>query len=130
MTYLANCGGPCSSFKGDEGNVWVKIDQAGYDPNKTEAPWASKRLPLQNSTWEVTLPSSVAPGEYILRHEILGLQRTNTNGALAQFYPACHQITVTGDGTVELPEGIALPGAYRADDTESVRLTVDAFFTG
>lgn len=120
MTYLADCKGPCSNFDGSTGNVWVKIDQAGYDATETAAPWASKRLPLQNSTWPVTLPSKIAPGEYILRHEILGLQRTNTNGALAQFYPACHQITVTGSGTTKLPEGVALPGAYRADDTKSV----------
>ncbi|KFA69936.1 hypothetical protein S40285_03909 [Stachybotrys chlorohalonatus IBT 40285] len=121
MTYLADCKGSCSQFSGSTGNVWVKIDQAGYDA--TEAvPWASKRLPTQNSTWEVKLPSKIAPGEYILRHEILGLQRTNTRGELAQFYPACHQITVTGSGTVKLPSGIALPGAYRSDDKTSIWL--------
>lgn len=55
-------------------------------------------------------------------HEIVGLQRTNTNGSLAQFYPGCHQITVTGSGTTTLPEGIALPGAYQPDDKKSIFL--------
>jgi hypothetical protein len=145
MTYLASCPGKCSQFSGSTGNVWVKIHQAGYDASQS-VPWASKRLPTQNSTWEVKLPSTIAPGEYILRyvstsylgychlfcisrtltpsslhrHEILGLQRTNTRGDLAQFYPSCHQITVVGGGTTKLPAGIALPGAYRADDTKSV----------
>ncbi|GJC88554.1 endoglucanase-7 [Colletotrichum liriopes] len=121
MTYLADCGGKCSNFDGSKGNVWVKIDQSGYDANEA-IPWASKRLPEQNSTYTIKLPSKIAPGEYILRHEILGLQRTNKDGNLAQFYPGCHQITVTGTGATKLPEGIALPGAYKADDTKSVRI--------
>lgn len=66
MTYLASCNGKCSDFDGSTGNVWVKIAQDGYDPNE-EVPWASKRLYTVNSTWEATLPSSLAPGEYILR---------------------------------------------------------------
>ncbi|PBP21482.1 family 61 endoglucanase [Diplocarpon rosae] len=121
MTYLASCNGPCSAFSGSVGNVWVKIDQSGYDAAEA-VPWASKRLHTQNSTYTVTLPKTIAPGEYILRHEILGLQRTNTDGSLAQFYPGCHQITVKGSGTTKLPEGIALPGAYKADDTTSIFL--------
>ncbi|KAI1185925.1 lytic polysaccharide monooxygenase [Nemania serpens] len=121
MTYLANCGGSCETFSGATGAVWVKIHQAGYDASFS-TPWASKRLPEQNSTWTVTLPSTVAPGQYILRHEILGLQRTNTNGSLAQFYPSCHQIAITGSGKTALPKGIALPGAYQPSDTKSIFL--------
>lgn len=81
MTYLADCKGSCSSFSGSSGNVWVKIDHAGYDASQA-VPWASKRLPTQNSTWTVTLPSKIKPGEYVLRHEILGLQRTNKSAYL------------------------------------------------
>jgi hypothetical protein len=33
----------------------------------------------------------------------------------AQFYPNCVQIEVTGDGSVELPEGVSFPGAYQYD---------------
>ncbi|KAF3910495.1 Endoglucanase-4 [Dactylellina cionopaga] len=115
MTWLARCPGKCKDFKGNTGNVWVKIHQAGYDAS-LNPPWASKRLPTQNSTWPVTLPSTIEPGEYLLRHEILGLQRTNTNGSLAQFYPACHQITITGSGKTKLPTGVALPGAFKRND--------------
>ncbi|KAH7095700.1 family 61 endoglucanase [Paraphoma chrysanthemicola] len=121
LTYLADCKGKCSAFSGSSGNVWVKIDQAGYDASQS-VPWASKRLPTINSTWTVQLPKSIKPGEYVLRHEILGLQRTNKNGSLAQFYPGCHQITVTGSGTTALPAGIALPGAYQPDDKKSIFL--------
>lgn len=33
----------------------------------------------------------------------------------AQFYPDCVQIEVTGDGDVELPEGVSFPGGYDWD---------------
>jgi cellulase len=34
----------------------------------------------------------------------------------AQFYPDCVQIQVTGDGDVELPQGVGFPGAYSYAD--------------
>lgn len=37
-----------------------------------------------------------------------------------EFYPSCAQITVTGGTGSSLPTGVALPGAYRADDTDGV----------
>lgn len=66
------------------------------------------------STWAVTIPKSISSGEYILRHEILGLQRASKSG-LAQFYPGCHQVTITGGGSAN-PTGVAFPGAYPLDD--------------
>ncbi|KAG8703111.1 Esterase/lipase/thioesterase [Ceratobasidium sp. 394] len=114
MTYLAKCPGPCSTYKADSGKIWVKIQEDGYDA-KQAIPWASKRLPTVNSTWSATIPKTLQNGEYILRHEILGLQRATELGR-AQFYPACHQITVTGGGTKALPAGIALPGDYTLTD--------------
>lgn len=114
MTYIARCPGKCSEFPAASGTIWVKIDQAGYDSSQS-VPWASKRLPNQNSTWPIVLPSSIQNGEYILRHEILGLQRS-VKPELSQFYPACHQITITGGKSTPLPTGIALPGAYQLED--------------
>ncbi|KAG8740412.1 Esterase/lipase/thioesterase [Ceratobasidium sp. 414] len=99
MTYLAKCPGSCSTFKADSGNIWVKIQEDGYDATQS-VPWASKRLPTVNSK---------------VVDEILGLQRATELGR-AQFYPACHQITVTNGGTKALPTGIALPGAYTLTD--------------
>lgn len=34
----------------------------------------------------------------------------------AQFYPGCVQISVVGNGTVELPSGVSFPGAYKYSD--------------
>ncbi|CEL52905.1 Polysaccharide monooxygenase Cel61a OS=Thielavia heterothallica (strain ATCC 42464 / BCRC 31852 / DSM 1799) GN=Cel61a PE=1 SV=1 [Rhizoctonia solani AG-1 IB] len=35
MTYLAKCPGSCSKFKADSGNIWVKIQEDGYDAAST-----------------------------------------------------------------------------------------------
>jgi cellulase len=47
--------------------------------------------------------------------QILALHVASTlNGA--QFYPNCVQVSVTNGGSVQLPSGIALPGAYQPTD--------------
>lgn len=60
-------------------------------------------------------------GSYLIRAEMVGLHeadaRFDQNSRRgAQFYPNCVQIEVVGDGTVELPEGVSFPGAYKYDD--------------
>jgi len=91
MTYIAKCPNGCASFKGDSGNVWVKIDQDGCalpasaaglnesshrfdaDHNSTARsayPWGENLLHLSPSIYKVTIPAGLANGEYILRHEV------------------------------------------------------------
>lgn len=94
--------------------MWVKIEQLAYNP-AAEPPWASDLLREQGAKWSVTIPPDLAPGEYLLRHEILGLHVAGTPMG-AQFYPSCTQIRVTEGGSTQLPEGIALPGAYDPED--------------
>ncbi|CAP73320.1 uncharacterized protein PODANS_2_7120 [Podospora anserina S mat+] len=114
-SYLAKCANnDCKTFKGDTGNVWVKIEQLSYNP-QGHPPWASDLLREQGAKWSVTIPPKLAPGEYLLRHEILGLHVAGTRMG-AQFYPSCTQIRVTQGGTTQLPAGIALPGAYKPED--------------
>jgi cellulase len=84
-SYMAKCTPNCASFKGDSGPVWFKIDQMAYDKTKNP-PWGSDLLGRQGANWTVTIPSSIAPGEYLLRHEILGLHVANKPMG-AQFYP-------------------------------------------
>ncbi|KAH8722630.1 glycoside hydrolase [Phaeosphaeriaceae sp. PMI808] len=117
MNYLADCGGSCANFKGDTGTPWVKFDQMAYDTSKSP-PWGSDFLAKQGASWTVTIPN-LKPGEYIIRHEILGLHVAGTRMG-AQFYPACVQVKVGGSGTKNLPSGVALPGAYDPDDKAGI----------
>lgn len=94
MVYIA----PTSS-NGD-GDVWVKLAEDGY----TGTTWAVDTLIANKGKHSFTLPSVLAPGDYLLRGEIIALHESDTaynvNSARgAQFYMECVQVTVTGSGT-------------------------------
>jgi lytic cellulose monooxygenase (C1-hydroxylating) len=69
MNYLAKCPGSCSSYKGDSGNVWVKFQQETY----ANGIWASDALANNNHSYTVTIPSGLAPGEYVSFHPLFAL---------------------------------------------------------
>ncbi|TFK51163.1 beta-1,4-endoglucanase [Heliocybe sulcata] len=113
ITYLGKVpsGDAVTSYKPTGSDViWFKIDAAGYENGK----WAATDiLSSQNSTWTVTIPSSLAPGQYIMRHEIIALHQAETYPG-AQFYMDCFQLQVTGSGT-KTPESsylVSFPGGY------------------
>jgi cellulase len=76
--------------------------------------WASDDLIKDDFAWTVTIPDDIAPGQYVLRHEIIALHSAqDTNGA--QNYPQCINIEVTGSGTAE-PAGVVATELYTASD--------------
>jgi len=89
---------------------WTKIQADGYNDGK----WAAVEMIAQNNTWPVTVPSTLAAGKYVFRHEIIAL---HSAGALngAQSYPQCLNIEVTGSGT-EKPDGVVGTSLYKADE--------------
>lgn len=64
LTYVAACNGDCAKVNKDS-LLWVKIDARGYDNGS----WASRKLIDNNGTWTTTVPSTLAPGNYVFRHE-------------------------------------------------------------
>ncbi|KAK8431753.1 putative endo-beta-1,4-glucanase D [Phyllosticta citricarpa] len=104
MTYMAE------ADKGGNGNGWVKLAEDGY----SDGTWAVDTLISNKGKHSITIPE-VTPGNYLLRPEIIALHEASNEGG-AQFYLECVQISVSGSGTTSLPEGVALPGAYKADD--------------
>jgi len=65
----------------------------------------------------INLPSNIAPGNYLIRHEIIALQLAVSMGG-AEFYPSCSQLTIGGSGTGKPQENelVSFPGAYHDDD--------------
>ncbi|KDQ53476.1 glycoside hydrolase family 61 protein [Jaapia argillacea MUCL 33604] len=108
-TYMTSCNSNCSSFD-VSGAKWFKIDAAGYDNGQ----WASAKLIADNFLWNSTVPEALAPGQYLMRHEIVAL---HTVGA-PQFYPSCTQVEITGSGSGKpaSQDLVAIPGVY--DDTQ------------
>ncbi|KAJ4056081.1 hypothetical protein NW756_002774 [Fusarium oxysporum] len=108
LTYIAACGGDCASAE-RSALSWVKIDEAGYDGQ-----WVAEKLMNNNFTWTATVPSTIAPGNYVFRHEIINLHSgAEKNGA--QLYPQCVNIEITGTGT-DTPQGVPGVELYKADD--------------
>jgi len=113
MTYMASCGEtPCSEFDSSDAE-WFKIQQVG---RKADGEWAQADL-MNGAVAKVTLPDTLAPGNYLIRHEILSLHLGTSVGG-AEFYPSCAQIRVGGDqtGQPEPDELVRLPGAYSDND--------------
>jgi hypothetical protein len=63
----------------------------------------------------VKIPAGLAPGNYVLRHEIIALHSAGSaNGA--QAYPQCLNIKVGGSGSKALPAGTPATKFYTAKD--------------
>jgi cellulase len=95
ITYIA----PFTTTNGAS-PVWTKIAEEGYDG----ASWAVAKLIANKGKKDFTLPSTLAPGKYLIRQEIIALHEADTtfnvNSARgAQFYPSCVQVDVTGSGS-------------------------------
>lgn len=111
LTYVALCDGDCSAA--DKTTLeWVKIDESGYDSSTST--WAAQALIDNNSTWTTTVPSTLAPGNYVFRHEIIALHGAGSEDG-AQNYPQCMNIAITGSGT-DSPSGTLGTALYGADD--------------
>jgi hypothetical protein len=133
MFYLANCGSTtCDQFDSTTAK-WFKIGQIGLESD--EVTWYQQNLsmfqcifvvsvciptnpyPENGYAANITLPSNIAPGNYIIRHEIIALHLANEMGG-AEFYPSCSQLKISGTGT-GVPasnELVSFPGAYSDTD--------------
>ncbi|THU75964.1 hypothetical protein K435DRAFT_787429 [Dendrothele bispora CBS 962.96] len=116
FTYMASCGDtPCNEYTSTDAK-WFKIEQIARTSDG--GPWAQAALtdPSTNVV-NIQLPSTLEPGNYLFRHEVLSLQNGVAMGG-AEFYPSCTQLKVGGSGTggPENDELVSLPGAYHDDD--------------
>lgn len=61
------------------------------------------------------LPAKLAPGNYVIRHEIIALHGgQNDNGA--QLYPQCLNFKVGGSGNVAPSGGVPGTSLYKRDE--------------
>ncbi|KAL2000382.1 hypothetical protein VTN02DRAFT_3192 [Thermoascus thermophilus] len=113
IDYLAACNGNCSSVD-KTALKFFKIDESGLTDGSGSGTWASDTLIKNNNSWTVTIPSTIAPGNYVLRHEIIALHSAeNKDGA--QNYPQCINLEVTGGGT-DNPAGTLGTALYTDTD--------------
>ena len=100
--------------------MFNKIDAVGLIGESTGPGaagfWGSDKLREANNTWTVTIPSTIAKGDYVLRHEIIALHEARAGGGGAQNYPHCINLEVTGSGTDSLPTGTLGTELYKRTD--------------
>lgn len=110
ITYVA-------PYTGDIGSVdkasleWVKIQEDGYENGS----WAAVDLIKNNFTGTVNVPSSLAAGKYVFRHEIIALHAAGSVDG-AQNYPFCLNIEVTGSGTSKPSGGVVGTKLYTENE--------------
>ncbi|RYP66743.1 hypothetical protein DL771_007623 [Monosporascus sp. 5C6A] len=115
--WLADCGGPCEDVDVNQLNFF-KIWQAGLlEGNLVEGMWYQKQFQKWDGApalWPVTIPSTIKPGLYIVRHEIMSIHVANK----PQWYPECAHLNITGTGSA-LPSAefyVKFPGGYDPSD--------------
>jgi hypothetical protein len=117
LTYLAPAGDNFKSI--DKVDLrFVKIEEVGLLRNNSnplmQGFYGADRLREQGSRWQVKVPSYVAPGNYVMRHEIIALMQAAEPNK-AQHYPQCINLKVTGNGKDPLTSGIRARDMYEAD---------------
>lgn len=115
IDYLAKCPGTCETVDKTQLNFF-KIGAGSFIdmslPNGGK--WAADVLLANKFSWNVQIPANLAPGNYVLRHEIIALHSGGQpNGA--QAYPQCINIEVTGGGSLS-PAGVKGTSLYKASD--------------
>ncbi|KAF7118965.1 hypothetical protein CNMCM5793_008605 [Aspergillus hiratsukae] len=114
IDYLANCGSSCETV--DKTTLeFFKIDGVGLvDDSNPPGVWGDDQLIADNNSWLVEIPPTIAPGYYVLRHELIALHGAGSpNGA--QNYPQCFNLQVTGSGTAQ-PSGVKGTKLYTPTD--------------
>ncbi|KAF9232373.1 glycoside hydrolase [Melanogaster broomeanus] len=113
MHYMAKCTDSCSTY--DSTNAeWFKVSELGVKDDDTT--WYQANI-MAGQPANVTIPSNIISGEYLLRSELIALQNAMSVGG-AEFYLACIQLNIGGSGTgaATSTEQCSFPGCYSDDD--------------
>ncbi|KAJ2744057.1 hypothetical protein GGI20_003278 [Coemansia sp. BCRC 34301] len=113
--------GPCIVWmapldSNGKGDVWWKIYEDGYDPKTSK--WCIDRLNANDGKLDVTIPSDLLAGKYLLRTEIIALHLAFvefTGGKEgAEYYSNCAELNVLGKGKT-VPKGVPIPGIFKVN---------------
>jgi len=114
IDYLANCGSSCVTV--DKTTLqFFKIDGVGLvSDSSPPGTWGDDEMIANNNGWLVKIPPTIAPGNYVLRHELIALHGgENVDGA--QNYMQCFNLQITGSGTTT-PSGTLGENLYHSAD--------------
>ncbi|KAK4152736.1 glycoside hydrolase [Chaetomidium leptoderma] len=129
LVWMYKCSGAFSACDGS-GAGWFKIDEGGFSGDgktvflDTERPsgWKIAELVGGNKQWTSKIPQGLAPGNYLVRHELIALHQANS----PQFYPECAQVAISGSGTAQPDSSYkaAIPG-YCSQNDANIRVSIN-----
>ncbi|KAH7371017.1 glycoside hydrolase [Pyrenochaeta sp. MPI-SDFR-AT-0127] len=107
INYIAPCNGDCTTLT--PGSLrWSKISQSSIVSAGT---WVTDNMIKNNFKVSTVLPARLAPGNYVIRHEIIALHGGQSDNG-AQLYPQCLNLKVGGSGTVAPSGGVPGTSLY------------------
>ncbi|KAL7622466.1 hypothetical protein AAE478_007972 [Parahypoxylon ruwenzoriense] len=109
MVYLAKVNDAATAQT--TGLKWFKVAEDGLNNGQ----WAVDKMIANNGWHYFTMPTCVAPGDYLMRVELIALHGAQVPGQ-AQFYMECAQIRITGSGTNTGSNFVSFPGTYSSND--------------
>ncbi|KAL2871206.1 lytic polysaccharide monooxygenase auxiliary activity family 9 protein [Aspergillus lucknowensis] len=114
IDYLANCGESCQTV--DKATLeFFKIDGVGLvDDSSPPGVWGDDQMIANGNGWLVEIPETIAPGNYVLRHELIALHAAGSENG-AQLYPQCFNLIITGSGSAT-PSGTLATDLYTPTD--------------
>ncbi|KAL5361036.1 glycosyl hydrolase family 61-domain-containing protein [Aspergillus floccosus] len=115
LDYLAACGAAGCETVDKTTLQFFKIDGVGLvDDSSPPGVWAADQLIANSNSWLVKIPADIAPGDYVLRHEMIALHGAFAEGG-AQNYMQCFNLRVTGGGS-QAPAGVPAVELYTPTD--------------
>jgi hypothetical protein len=118
VDYMARCPNDDCTTVDKSKLEFFKIAELGQISRGTEPGkagyWANNIIVDEGFTWNVTVPAQLAPGSYVMRHEIIALHMGGAEGS-TQMYPQCINLVVKGAGEAE-PEGVVATELYKSTD--------------
>ncbi|KAI0430094.1 glycoside hydrolase family 61 protein [Xylaria sp. FL1042] len=115
--WLAECGESCADVDVNKLDFF-KIWEAGLlEGGLQSGLWYQSKFQNWDGSpdlWPATIPATLKPGLYIVRHEILSIHVAKK----PQFYPECAHLNISGTGSAFPSEKYLarFPGAYTDDD--------------
>ena len=133
MTYMAACdSSTCDKYSGST-DKWLTfvdwreggghlvpagrqcVSLSSFSPSRTNYLVNSTHSERFTGLCDAPDASTVTPGQYLVRHEIIALRLAVKLGG-ADFYPSCTQIHIGGSQTGTLNQTVLFPGAYNDND--------------
>lgn len=115
--------GPCSVYlkKVDDatkdtasGDGWFKLWDEGYD--ESSGKWCTQKMIGNAGRISVTIPESLAGGDYLVRPELLALHNIAVKNQ-PEYYVGCAQVFLESSGSDGPKETVSIPGYTSMSDS-------------